>query len=89
MDNILRDLGLSQFSPELKQQNIDLNLFNMLVDPSTTPALREKVDRQINQGSTLGSNNISKICELLKKRQSLAKTSVHAKRLGFDQQKQV
>ena len=88
MDNILRDLGLSQFSPELKQQNIDLNLFNMLVDPSTTPALREKVDRQINQGSTLGSSNISKICELLKKRQSLAKTSVQAKRLGFEQQKQ-
>ena len=32
MDNILKDLGLSHFSPELKQQNIDLNLFNMLVD---------------------------------------------------------
>lgn len=87
MENILRDLGLSQFSPELKQQNIDLNLFNMLVDPSTTLALREKVDRQINQGSTLGSGNIAKICELLKKRQSQAKISSHCKRLGIDQQK--
>jgi hypothetical protein len=68
MDNILKDLGLSHFSPELKQQNIDLNLFNMLVDSSTAPALREQVDRHISQGSSLGSINITKICDLIKKR---------------------
>ena len=80
MDNILKDLGLSHFGPELKQQNIDLNLFNMLVDSATTPALREQVDRHISQGSSLGSSNITKICDLVKKKNSLAKNASQSKR---------